>query len=258
MKRIWLIGGTGESVILAQAIAHARLPCVVSVTTQSATALYDFAPEIQVHVGKLDSKELSSFLTKYNIGVVLDASHPFAVDISKNAISAAADLERVCSQTLGYLRFERSTLAMSETDWSVNSFEALLETDWLQGQQVLLTIGYRFLSLFKAWQDRATLFTRILPSPVALEAALESGFSSDRIIALRPPISYELERSLWQQWQISTVVTKASGAPGGEDIKRKLAGQLGVRLIIIARPVIAYPQQTSDVEQALQFCQQFL
>jgi precorrin-6A/cobalt-precorrin-6A reductase len=263
LKRIWLIGGTGESVILAQAIAHARLPCVVSVTTQSAAALYVIVPTIQVRVGKLDSKELSSFLTKYNIGVVLDASHPFAVDISKNAISAVRDLRGVNSQTLAYLRFERPALESEKTSdettvWFVDTVENLLETDWLQGQRVLLTIGYRFLSLFKAWQARATLFTRILPSPVALEAALESGFSSDRIIALRPPIGFELERSLWQQWQIATVVTKASGTPGGEDIKRKLAAQLGVRLIIIDRPVIAYPQQTSDVEQALQFCRQFL
>ena len=36
----------------------------------------------------------------------------------------------------------------------------------------------------------------------------------DRIIAIRPPISRELEQALWQQWRISLVVTKASGQSG--------------------------------------------
>lgn len=259
MKRIWLIGGTQESVTLARAIAALHLPCIVSVTTQSAVSLYPIAPSIQVWVGKLDSNELSRFIKKYNIGVVLDASHPFAVEISKNAISVTQDSDVGNSHRVAYLRFERPMVATDETNvLPVGSFEELLETNWLQGQRVLLTIGYRFLSLFNAWHDRATLFTRILPSQVALEAASEAGFSSDRVIALRPPISCELERSLWQQWQITTIVTKASGTPGGEDVKRRVAEELGVKLIVIERPAIEYPHVTNDVTHALEFCRQFV
>jgi precorrin-6A/cobalt-precorrin-6A reductase len=254
LKRIWLIGGTQESVTLAIALANLHLSCVVSVTTDSAVALYSCAPEIQVCVGKLVAEELPRFLANHNIGVVLDASHPFAVEISRSAIWAAAQAQ------IPYLRFERTvTSAIDKPDViSVANFEDVLDLNLLQGQRVLLTIGYRFLSVFESWHDQATLFARILPSPVALEAALNAGFTSARLIALRPPISYELERSLWQQWQISTVVTKASGAPGGEDIKRKLAAELGVKLIVIERPALPYPQQTSDLTQALEFCCQSL
>jgi precorrin-6A/cobalt-precorrin-6A reductase len=85
----------------------------------------------------------------------------------------------------------------------------------------------------------------------ALNAALAAGFTGDRLIALRPPISAELELALWKQWQISTVVTKASGTPGGEQTKRQLAHDLGIQLMMIARPVIHYPHQTSDVERAI-------
>ncbi|NDJ19106.1 cobalt-precorrin-6A reductase [Myxacorys almedinensis] len=254
MKRIWLIGGTEESATLARAIAALQFPCVVSVTTESATSLYPIAPSIQVWVGKLDPNELPRFIKKYNIGVVLDASHPFAVEISKNVIRVTQDADAVNPHPVAYLRFERPTLTTDETGvWSIESFEKLLETDWLRGQRVLLTIGYRFLSLFKPWQDKAMLFTRILPSQVAVEAAIEAGFSSDRIIALRPPISYELERSLWRQWQISTVITKASGSPGGEDVKRNVAKELGVKLIVVERPAIAYPQVTNSVTEAIAF-----
>ena len=50
-----------------------------------------------------------------------------------------------------------------------------------------------------------------------------------------------METALWQQWRISLVVTKASGTAGGEDIKRQVAAKLGIPLIVIARPQIAYP-----------------
>jgi precorrin-6A/cobalt-precorrin-6A reductase len=119
-------------------------------------------------------------------------------------------------------------------------------------------MGYKSLHWFQPWHDRATLFARILPSAIALGAALQAGFTSERLIALRPPISAELERALWQQWQISMVVTKASGVAGGEDIKRQVAAELGVQLVIIDRPPVPYPQQTSDLQTALTFCQQNL
>ena len=121
----------------------------------------------------------------------------------------------------------------------------------------MLTLGYRMLPLFQSWQQQATLYARILPSQIALQTALDAGFTPNRLIALRPPISPALEQALWQQWQISLVVTKASGRAGGEATKQQVAAQLGVKLAAIARPVVQYPQQTSDFTTAVQFCSQW-
>ena len=49
-------------------------------------------------------------------------------------------------------------------------------------------------------------------------------------------------------------ITQASGAAGGEDIKQQVTEQLGIKLITIDRPRIDYPQQTSDVQDAIAFC----
>jgi precorrin-6A/cobalt-precorrin-6A reductase len=92
----------------------------------------------------------------------------------------------------------------------------------------------------------------------SLEVAIASGFSSERIIALRPPVTAELEKALWHQWDISLVVTKASGTAGGENIKRIIAAELGIPLIVIARPVVEYPQQTSNLLVALEFCRTYI
>jgi precorrin-6A/cobalt-precorrin-6A reductase len=253
-KRPWLIGGTSESVELADAMANLRIPCTVTVTTVAAEALYAKTPNLQVRVGCLDAMEIEEFLQQQQIGAILDASHPYAVEISRMAITAAN------SRQIPYLRFERREVKEGDNTAKViylDSFQTLLDGNYLNRQRVLLTVGYKALPLFRNWHDCAILFARILPSVGSLESAIASGFTSDRIIALRPPVTAELEKALWHHWDISLVVTKASGVAGGEDIKRMVAAELGIPLVVINRPKVDYPQQTSDLAVALEFCRNY-
>lgn len=236
--------------MLARDLVARGMVCVVTVTTVAARRLYPDTERCRVWVGRLTTESVGAFLQTYSIRAVLDASHPFATAVSELAIAAAAEFH------LPYLRFERSPMEGVFSKESVfPNFEALLETRLLANQRVLLTIGYRPLSLFQPWQERATLFARILPSQEALAGAIAAGFTPDRLIALRPPIPAALETALWRHWQISLVVTKASGHPGGEAIKREVAANLGIPLVTIARPALAYPQVTHDRAIALAFCQ---
>ncbi|MEQ9484825.1 precorrin-6A/cobalt-precorrin-6A reductase [Coleofasciculus sp. F4-SAH-05] len=291
-RRLWLIGGTSESVQLAEAIASVDLPYLVTVTTAAAKSLYPQTPNLQIQVGRLNGKQIEQLCQQQPITAILDASHPYAVEISRIAIATAQRFQ------IPYLRFERprvegdgdrcrdvpwrvstvragfeQTLSSTAKPNSLNpplqtnnqpavitldSFETLVTGDYLNQQRVLLTVGYKVLSLFQDWQARSTLFARILPAVTSLEAVIAAGFSRDRIIALRPPVPVELEMALWRHWDISRVVTKASGVAGGEATKRQVAAQLGIPLIVIDRPVVTYPQQTSDVAVALEFCQRYL
>jgi len=252
---IWLIGGTGESATLAKVLAQAQMPCIISVTTENARSLYPNVPLLRVWVGRLNLFEIEQFLKKHKIVAVLDASHPYAAEISRNAIA------RSRQWGVPYLRFERPKI--ETRDWglgtgskviNLDSFDTLVAGSYLEGQRVLLTVGYKALPLFRSWQERSTLFARVLPAITSIEAAASAGFTQDRLFAMRPPIPIDLERALWQHWQISMVVTKASGATGGEDIKRKLAEELGVTLVIIDPPIVEYPKVTSDVGEAVEFC----
>jgi precorrin-6A/cobalt-precorrin-6A reductase len=258
-RKIWLIGGTQESVSIAQEIATIKLPLVIAVTTEAARSLY--SPDCEVWIGRMDAAAMMSFCKREDIAVIVDASHPYAIEVSKNAIATATAIG------ISYLRYERPLVQSSVTTEQLSirnpqsvikldSFYSLLAGNYLQGERVLLTIGCQTLPLFKSWHNRSILFARILPKLESVEVALGAGFTPERIIALRPPISAELEKALWRQWQISLVVTKASGKPGGEDIKRVVAQELGIKLIVISRPKIVYPQQTSCINEIVVFCRE--
>lgn len=252
LGRIWLIGGTQESGQIAEAIANSKLSCTVTVTTSTAVNLYPKISTLKIWVGQLTEDVLNQFLTEEKIVAIIDASHPYAVQVSEMAIATATQ------KNLPYLRYERPALisSISREIIALDNFTNLLQGEYLLEQRVLLTVGYKVLPLFKPWHTRSTLFARILPVVNSIDVAIAAGFTPDRLIALRPPINAELETALWRHWGITLVVTKASGKAGGEEIKRLVASQLNIPLIVIARPEVVYPQQTSHVAEVIAFCRQ--
>ena len=136
-KNIWLIGGTTESVAIAKAITSLKIPFIVTVTTESAQSLY--APDVQTEAGCLDLIAMQGFCREKSVGAIVDASHPYAVEVSQNAIATAQAID------ISYLRYERSSCNSSVEAKSsspiirLDSFETLLASDYLTGKRVLLT-----------------------------------------------------------------------------------------------------------------------
>lgn len=251
-KNVWLIGGTSESVAIAELLTNKLIPVIVTVTTTNAQNLYSENDYLKIIVGKIETENIAKFIKEHQIRVIIDASHPFAVNISTSVISIAQ------KYSYPYLRYERSQVKSTESNLIyVNSLSSLIDSNLLTGKRVLLTIGSNHLHFFQDYQSQATLFTRILPYTESLEKALQGGFTCDRIIAIRPPLNYELEKALWKLWQIEIVVTKAGGKQGGEDLKQKLAKESGISLIIIKRPQLNYPLVTEKIEFVLTYCSQF-
>ncbi|MEL7068851.1 MAG: cobalt-precorrin-6A reductase [Cyanobacteria bacterium J06581_3] len=269
--RIWLIGGTCESSELAYRLSARAVPYVVTVTTDAARALYSQAA--QVHVGQLTDAAARQFVRRWQIRGILDASHPFASEVSRLAIALAQ------TEAIAYLRYERTDMSpdaniasASPTDSSqvipsqviqIDAIQDLVTSDTLQQsslarvssvQRILFTIGYRALPTVRPLRQTAQLFARVLPSAEAVSGAIAAGFSSQEIMAIRPPVSAELEAALWRQWKITHIVAKASGAAGGEGVKRAIAAELGVVLILIRRPRLIYPNQTNSISAATEFC----
>ena len=260
----WLIGGTSDSAAIAKQLTASKIPFVVTVTTESARNLYP--SNACVCVGKLSPSLAQAFVRRYRVRCIADASHPFASEISRCAIALSK------SNRLPYLRYERPQLKnisalqhnpadRRSTVTRVESIDALVDSPLLQKQHVLFTIGYRHLEKFATLRATSKLYARVLPSSEAIAATLAAGFAASEMIALRPPISLALETALWQQWNISCVVAKASGqlatATSGEQIKRQAAKALNIQLVIIDRPPVKYPHKIEKLEEIVAFCQEY-
>ncbi|MEM6256177.1 MAG: cobalt-precorrin-6A reductase [Cyanobacteria bacterium P01_D01_bin.156] len=242
---IWLIGGTSESRALAQHLTQQGLPWLVTVVSPTAARLYEGLPG-PIQSGALSLADMQSLIQQHRIRAIVDASHPFATEISKQAIATG----------LPYLRFERQTTSLEPPAESVPDLNTLLQPTYLENRRVLLTLGIKALHRFQPWQQRAHLWARILPT--ARDQAIQAGFAPAQLICDRSPTNALAEQTLWQKLSVDTVITKASGVPGGVPIKLAAAKALGVRLLVIARPAIAYSQQTHNLERVLEFCQQTL
>jgi precorrin-6A/cobalt-precorrin-6A reductase len=237
-------------VAIAELISAHHWSGIVSVTTASAQKLYRHCPSLNIEAKAMDLTQMQAFVVDQGITAIIDASHPFAVNVSTAAIALG----------LPYLRFERSAIDDGDRICRVPGWDKLFTEPYfkqLRGQRVLLTIGCQQLHRFAPYHGKREWFARILPHPQSLAQAIAAGFDAAHLIALRPPISYDLEQALWQQWGITTVITKASGQAGGEQIKQQLATALGVQLMVIDRPQVNYPQVTNNLETVQAFCQRY-
>lgn len=238
---IWLIGGTSESRAIAKQLTEAGLPWLVTVVSPTAKRLYEGLSG-HIQSGALSPTAIQTLIRQHNIQAIADASHPFATEISQRAMETQ----------LPYLRFEREVIPLEYPAESIPDLESVLQAKYLENRRVLLTLGIKALSRFQPWQRRSHLWARVLPA--AQDQAIQMGFTPEQLIGDRPPNDVSTEQDLWQKLGVDTVITKASGLPGGMHIKLAAAKALGVRLLVIARPALTYPQQTHNLDKVIEFC----
>ena len=100
---ILLLAGTSDARLLLHRMKAAGLPVAVSVTTEYGAALLEEEADL-VNQKKLDAEGLHELFQKWQITLVVDATHPYAAEASKNALAAthAADIP--------YFRYERASV----------------------------------------------------------------------------------------------------------------------------------------------------
>jgi precorrin-6A/cobalt-precorrin-6A reductase len=253
-KRILLLSGTCEGPPLAEALLAAGFQVRATVTRDEARHNL-FGPlreRIDVEVRGFTEETLGDFLRRGEADLVLDATHPFAVRITRIA-------HAVCTR-LGtpYVRYERRDWTPPEGTMVVDSYAAAAEVLPSVGSRIMLTIGAKQLGYFAHLHERLKLYARILPSPVSLQQALAAGFNGQNVLCLRPPFSVDLNRALFREYRLDTLVTKASGPEGGVIEKVTAARDLGMNVLMIRRPPQAGISSVSTLEDAVRACRTLL
>ncbi|WP_270528104.1 precorrin-6A reductase [Mitsuokella jalaludinii] len=199
----------------------------------------------------LDREGLEAYLRAHPVSCFVDASHPYAVHVSEYAMAACHALG------IPYLRYERSLteLAGKAEIILVHSYEEAAKQAARCGRTVFLTTGSRNLRQFTespALSD-CTLIARVLPTAEVIALCEGLGLSPKQIVAMQGPFSQALNREMFRQYRADVVVTKNSGAIGGTDTKIAAAVELGLPVVVIDRPVLAYDRLVHCYEDVLSF-----
>ncbi len=202
-----------------------------------------------INNSKLDNNQMLRLIRKYNIKCIIDATHPFAENVSRNAIAVADN------ENLKYIRFERRKISEQKSNniFYFDSFKEVKEyLESLEGN-ILFTTGVKNIEIFRdiIKDSKKTAYIKILPTQESLKTCYAAGANVKQIIAYYGNWGTDIIKSFIIEKSINIIVTKQSGASGGELEKIRSVKGSNCKLLIIRRPKIDYPDICYDFKHLL-------
>ena len=237
---ILILGGTAEARQLAATLVADGLDVISSLAGRVNSPTL---PPGGVRVGGFGGAGgLADYLRRQQVSAVVDATHPFAATIGANALQAAnrTNTPLVRLERPGWRKHPRS----GSWTWVADGPAARAAAD--VARRPFLTTGRQSLPDFHPWASREVL-VRLVDPP---RAPLPQRWI---LIMSRGPYSYAGERQILTDHGIDVLITKDSGGAHTE-AKLDAAGDLGIPVVIIARPQRPQVPHLETVAEALAWC----
>jgi precorrin-6A/cobalt-precorrin-6A reductase len=217
-KRILILGGTAEARDIASAAlatGHSVVSSMAGVTSKP------ILPSGEMRVGGFGGADgLRDYIQSAHIDLVVDATHPFAAQISKNAAKATQNL----------IRFERPAWETEHGDHWISAQSLSHAASLLPANvRVFLTTGRKELATFIQRDDLSGVIRTIEPPADILP-------SSWTVLFDRPPHDLAAELALFKREAFTHLVTKNAGG-NATFAKLEAARALGLPVVMIQRPV---------------------
>jgi precorrin-6A/cobalt-precorrin-6A reductase len=248
-KRVLILGGTGEAAQLAAKAAE--IPGVEVITSLAGRTRQPVSPSGAVRIGGFGGTAgLTHYLREQRIDLLIDATHPFAAQISFNATIAAAEcgIPRLMLIRPAWQKVEGDSEAQASADrWiEVDSVEAAAAVLPGLATRVFLTIGRQDLAAFAHLEDIWFLMRMI--DPLAPDDIVPKGL----LLLERGPFVLADERDLLRKYEIDAIVSKNSG---GDATYAKIiaARELGILVVMVKRKAVPEGEQVPDVESAVEW-----
>jgi precorrin-6A/cobalt-precorrin-6A reductase len=219
MKRILLLGGVTEAMAIARTLGPQHIYSLAGVG-RVPTDL-----QCQVRVGGYGGAEgLAQFIRDEGIDLLLDATHPYAAQISQNA-ATAAHLSGVPCWALRRPVWQ----AQAGDDWrEVSDWAELIEA-LAPFHRPLFTLGREPLQHLDEIPEEQFWTLRALDRYPGNERC--------EVIGDRGPFLIDDERELFKRRNIDVLISKNSGSTATEP-KLEVARERGVPVIILKRPTL--------------------
>jgi precorrin-6A/cobalt-precorrin-6A reductase len=239
--RVLILGGTADANRLAAEIAkNKRLDAILSYAGRTE---HPTPPPTGWRVGGFGGVDgLIAYLRAENIARVVDATHPFAAQISANAITA-------CEATdVPLLALERAPWRRVSGDrWTeIDDIAAAPEALGTEPRRVFLGIGRQHLGVFAAHPQHHYLVRLVDPPRAALPVP------AAEVIVARGPFDLTGDRAMLEKYRIEIVVARNAGGEAAY-AKIEAARDLGLPVVMVRRPSIPARQTVERVADVLRW-----
>ncbi len=237
---IVILGGTAEARQLASMLVADGVDVVSSLAGR---VRRPNLPPGRVRIGGFGGVDgLAEYLQLQPAAALVDATHPFAATISENAVQAASrtGTPLIRLERPGWTDHPRA----SSWIWVRDAAAARAVAD--SARRPFLTTGRQSLTEFGPWADRDVLVRLVDPPAKPLPERWT-------VIMSRGPYSYSDERQILSEYAIDVLLSKDSG--GAHTVaKLDAAGDLGIPVVIIARPDHPPVRVLSTVAEVAAWC----
>jgi precorrin-6A/cobalt-precorrin-6A reductase len=241
MTRLLILGGTGEAVALAEAVARELPDWDVVTSLAGVTTSPVKGPGRMREGGFGGAAGLAAYLKDESIDLLVDATHPFAATMARNAEQAARESGVPRIKLVRPMWARRAEDRWVEVDNPQAAAQALTE---LGARSVFLTLGRRDLDAFAGLADTRFVVRMIEPpeEPLPLEVV--------ELLLARGPFTTGDEIALMRDHGIDAVVSKASGGSATQ-AKILAARDLGIPVVMVSRPPMPDGDQACSLDDAL-------
>ncbi len=233
-----ILGGTREASDLAQLVAEAGLRAVLSYAGRVDAPRPQPVPVRVGGFGGVDG--LARYLQDTGVTHLVDATHPFADQMSRNAIAAS---ERTGVPLAALTRPPWSPVQGDRWQQVADMDAALAALDG-PARRVFLAIGRTEIARFAALPQHHYVL-RLVDAP-----EVPPPLPRHEIVLARGPFDAASDEALLRRHQIDIVVSKNSGGDGAR-AKLDAARQLGLPVIMIDRPALPSRVEFEDPAEVL-------
>jgi len=238
MTHVLVLGGTIEASALARALADGGVNATLSYMGRVERPKPQPVP---VRVGGFGGVEgLVAWLQDHRVTHLVDATHPFAAQMSANAMTAAA-------------RTGVPLLALTRPAWQPGPGDQWTRVPDMAGavaalagppRRVMLAIGRMHLVEFAA-QPQHDYLLRLVDPPRE-----PPPLPRHHVVVDRGPFCAQADQDLMSRHRIELVVAKNAGGSGSAS-KLQAARALGLPVLMIDRPALPPREAVGTVEQVL-------
>lgn len=224
---ILILGGTTEGRKAIQVADEANKPYFYS--TVSKMQAIDSTYAIRL-AGAMREEEMEQFCRENRISLLIDAAHPFAIQLHATVATVATRL------SLPVIRFERLYPVRDTAFIWCSGYDEAIQRLQADGIKNLLALtGVKTISKLRGYWQQTPCWFRILDREESIDLAVKSGFPPERLVFFHEG---EEEKILLDKLHPDAILTKESGESGLFNEKTEAARQAGIPVYVVCRPAL--------------------